>query len=99
MRFHPFYDILLYILLNIQPEGSFKEPKHVAVNYLKCLLIEVLLDCIYYYFIYDLYSSLNIQMVRSSRTLKWPMNVARMGKNRNAYRVEVGKTEGKISFP
>ena len=57
-----------------------------------------MLDSIYFYCIYDLYSSLNIQVVRSSRTMKWPGNLARMGKKRNAYRVEVGKQKEKYNF-
>jgi hypothetical protein len=31
----PFYGTVLYILLYIQPQDGFQEPKHVAVKYLK----------------------------------------------------------------
>jgi hypothetical protein len=30
-----------------------------------------------------------------SRTMRWAGHVARMGEKRNAYRISVGKTEGK----
>jgi hypothetical protein len=43
---------VLYILIYMYSDDGFKEPKHVAVNYLKWQLIKVVLDCIYYYFIY-----------------------------------------------
>jgi hypothetical protein len=45
--------------------------------------------------LYALYSSENIiQMIRSRR-LRWAGNVGRMGERRNAYRVLVGKPEGR----
>ena len=42
----------------------------------------------------DLYSSPNIRVTKS-RTMRWMWHVARMGKRRDAYRVLVGKSEGK----
>ena len=41
------------------------------------------------------YSSLNIIRNLTSRRLRWAEHVARMEKSRNAYRVLVGKPEGK----
>jgi len=43
----------------------------------------------------DLYSSLNIGRVIKSRRMRWAGHVARMGAERRAYRVLVGKPEGK----
>ena len=43
----------------------------------------------------DLYSSPNIVRVIKSRRMRWARHVARMGEERRAYRVLVGKTEGK----
>ena len=43
----------------------------------------------------DLFSSPNIVRVIKSRKMRWAGNVARMGKERGAYRVLVGKPEGK----
>ena len=43
----------------------------------------------------DLYSSPNIVRVIKSRRVRWAGHVARMGKERGAYRVLVGKPEGK----
>jgi len=43
----------------------------------------------------DLYSSPNIVRVIKSRRMRWAGHVARMGKEREAYRVLVGKPEGK----
>ena len=43
----------------------------------------------------DLYSSSNIVRVIKSRRMRWATQVARMGKRRGAYRVLVGKLEGK----
>jgi len=43
----------------------------------------------------DLYSSPIIVQVMKSRRMKWTEYVARMGENRGAYRVLVGKPEGK----
>ena len=43
----------------------------------------------------DLYSSPNIALVIKSRRMRWAGHVARMGEERGAYRVLVGKLEGK----
>ena len=43
----------------------------------------------------DLYSSLNTVRVTKSRRMRWAGHVARMGVEREAYRVLVGKPEGK----
>ena len=43
----------------------------------------------------DLYSSPNTVRVIKSRRMRWAGNVARMGEERGAYRVLVGKPEGK----
>jgi hypothetical protein len=43
----------------------------------------------------DLYSSLSIIRVIMSRRMRWAGRVARMGEKRNAYRLLVGKPEGK----
>ena len=43
----------------------------------------------------DLYSSPNIIRVIKSRRMRWAGHVARMGEERRAYRVLVGKPEGK----
>ena len=43
----------------------------------------------------DLYSSHNIVQVIKSRRMRWVGHVARMGEERGAYRVLVGKPEGK----
>jgi len=43
----------------------------------------------------DLYSSPNIVRVIKSRRMKWAGHVARIGEERGAYRVLVGKPEGK----
>jgi hypothetical protein len=45
--------------------------------------------------LYALYSSPNIIRVIKSRTLRWAGHVARMGERRGAYRVLVGKPEGR----
>jgi hypothetical protein len=45
--------------------------------------------------LYALYSSPNIIRVIKSRRLKWAGHVARMGDTRGAYRVLVGKPEGR----
>jgi hypothetical protein len=41
------------------------------------------------------YSSLSIIIIIKSRRMRWAGHVARMGEKRNAYRILVGKTEGK----
>jgi hypothetical protein len=43
----------------------------------------------------DLYSSPSIIRIINSRRMRWLGHVARMGEKRNAYRVQVGKPEGK----
>jgi hypothetical protein len=43
----------------------------------------------------DLYSSPSIVRIIKSRRMLWAGHVARMGKKRNAYRILVGKPEGK----
>jgi hypothetical protein len=45
--------------------------------------------------LYTLYSSPNINRVIKSRRLRWAGHVARMGERRGAYRVLVGKPEGR----
>jgi hypothetical protein len=45
----------------------------------------------------DLYSSPSIISIIKSRRMRWEENVARMGEKRNAYRLFVGKPEGKRS--
>jgi hypothetical protein len=45
--------------------------------------------------LHDLYSSPNIVRVIKSRRMRWVEHVARMGKGRGAYRVLVGRPEGK----
>ena len=48
--------------------------------------------------LYDLYSSPNIILVIKSRRTRWAGKVARVGERKNAYRVAVGRPEGKRSF-
>jgi hypothetical protein len=43
----------------------------------------------------DFYSSPNIIRISKSRRMRWAGHVARMGEKRNAYRLFVGKPEGK----
>jgi len=43
----------------------------------------------------DLYCSPNIVLAIKSRRMRWAGHVARMGERRNAYRVLVGKPEGR----
>jgi hypothetical protein len=43
----------------------------------------------------DLYSSPSIIIIIKSRRMRWASHVARMGEKRNAYRILVGKPEGK----
>jgi hypothetical protein len=45
--------------------------------------------------LHNLYSSPNITRMFKSRKLRWVGHVARMGEKRNAYRILVGKPEGK----
>jgi hypothetical protein len=43
----------------------------------------------------DLYSSPSIITIMNARRKRWAGNVARIGEKRNAYRLLVGKPEGK----
>jgi hypothetical protein len=43
----------------------------------------------------DLYSSPSIIRIMKSRRMRWAVHVARIGEKRNAYRLLVGKPEGK----
>jgi hypothetical protein len=43
----------------------------------------------------DLYSSSNIIRVIKSRRMRWAGHVARMGEGRSAYRILVGRSEGR----
>jgi hypothetical protein len=43
----------------------------------------------------DLYSSPSIIRIIKSRRMRWAVHVERMGEKRNAYRLLVGKPEGK----
>jgi hypothetical protein len=45
--------------------------------------------------LHNLYSSPNIIRMIKSRRMRWAWHVARMGENRNAYSILVGKPEGK----
>ena len=45
--------------------------------------------------LFDLYSSPNIVRVIKSRRMRWAGHVERMGEEKGAYRVLVGKPEGK----
>jgi hypothetical protein len=45
--------------------------------------------------LHDLYSSPSLIRIIKSRRMKWAGLVARMGETRNAYRLFVGKPEGK----
>jgi hypothetical protein len=45
--------------------------------------------------LHNLHSSPNVIRMIKSRRMRWEGHVARMGKMRNAYRILVGKPEGK----
>jgi hypothetical protein len=45
--------------------------------------------------LHNLYSSPNITRMIKSRRMRWAGHVARMGETRNAYKILVGKPEGK----
>jgi hypothetical protein len=45
--------------------------------------------------LHDLYSSPSIIRIIKTRRMRWAGHVARMGEKRNAYRLLVGKPEGK----
>jgi hypothetical protein len=51
-----------------------------------------------HYIYYDLYSSPSIIRIMKSKRVRWAGHVARMGEKRNAYRLLVGKPEGKRSL-
>jgi hypothetical protein len=44
--------------------------------------------------LHDLYSSPSISRIMKSRRMRWAGHVARMGDNRNAYKLLVGKPKG-----
>jgi hypothetical protein len=48
--------------------------------------------------LHNLYSSPNIIRMIKSRRMRWAGHVARKGETRNAYRIVVGKPEGKRSL-
>jgi hypothetical protein len=48
--------------------------------------------------LHNLYSSPNIVRVIKTRRMRWAGHVARMGEGRGAYRVSVGRPEGKRSL-
>jgi hypothetical protein len=45
--------------------------------------------------LHNLYSSRSIIRMMKSRRMRWAGNIARMGAKRNAYRILMGKLEGK----
>jgi hypothetical protein len=45
--------------------------------------------------LHDLYSSPNIVRVIKSRRMRWAGHVARMGERKGAYRILIGRPEGK----
>jgi hypothetical protein len=45
--------------------------------------------------LHDLYSSRNIVRVIKSRRMRWAGHVARMGERKGAYRILIGRPEGK----
>jgi hypothetical protein len=45
--------------------------------------------------LHNFYPSLSIIRMMKSRRMSWGVHVARMGAKRNAYRIFVGKSEGK----
>jgi hypothetical protein len=45
--------------------------------------------------LHNLYSSPNIIRMIKSRRMRWAEHIARMGEKRNAYKILVGKPEGK----
>jgi hypothetical protein len=45
--------------------------------------------------LHNLYSSPDVIRMITSRRMRWESHIARMGKKRNAYRILVGKPEGK----
>jgi hypothetical protein len=53
------------------------------------------LQCWHYFRMYSVWSLPDIIRMMKSRRMKWPGHVARMGAKRNAYRIFVGKPEGR----
>jgi hypothetical protein len=45
--------------------------------------------------LHNLYSSLNIIRITKPRRMRWAGHITCMGEKRNAYRILVGKSEGK----
>jgi hypothetical protein len=45
--------------------------------------------------LHDLYSSPSVMRIIKPRRMRWPGHVAQMGEKRNAYRLLVGKPEGR----
>jgi hypothetical protein len=66
--------------------------------YFPCACILSVLLKIYYTAVHILYFSPNIISQIKSRRMRWVGHVARMGEERNVYRVLVGKPEGKRPF-
>jgi hypothetical protein len=62
------------------------EPKREETGYWRKLHYEEL---------HNLYSSPNINRMIKSKKIRWARNGARMGAKKNAYRILVGKPEGK----
>jgi hypothetical protein len=48
--------------------------------------------------LHNLYSFSSVNRMMKSRTLKWAGHVARTGEKRTAFRISVGKSEGKRSL-
>jgi hypothetical protein len=67
--------------------------RHFTINYSGVSLRSYESTVVYRY--YDLYSSPNIIRVIKSGGMRWAGHVARMGETSGAYRVLVGKLEGK----
>jgi hypothetical protein len=49
--------------------------------------------------LHSLYSSPSIIRMTKSRRIRWAGHTTRMGEKRNAYRILVGSSEGKIPLP
>jgi hypothetical protein len=47
--------------------------------------------------LHDLYSSPSIRIIKARR-MRWAGHVTRMGENRNAYKLLVGKPEGRKTY-
>jgi hypothetical protein len=57
--------------------------------------LNIMLNMYRYVELRDLYCSPSIIRIIKSRRIRWASHVARMGEKRNAYRLLVGKPEGK----